>query len=107
MSSAQKSHKNKFILISNCESYVGHALAYHLATELMLRPGKMKKKWRVRALCENLQGNEDLVQAGVDVQVKITTFLLMYNIYIYIYIIPTNGKKKNAPSPRKEYLCIY
>ncbi|KAI7859396.1 hypothetical protein BDC45DRAFT_564209 [Circinella umbellata] len=68
MFSALKSHKEKFILISNCESYVGYALAYHLATELRLRPGKMKKKWRVRALCENIQGKEALVQAGVDVQ---------------------------------------
>ncbi|KAI9496699.1 hypothetical protein BDB00DRAFT_926582 [Zychaea mexicana] len=62
-------HKHsKYILISNCESYVGHALAHHLASELMLRPGMMKKHWRVRALCHNLQGMEDLIQAGVDVQ---------------------------------------
>ncbi|KAI9244007.1 hypothetical protein BDA99DRAFT_544178 [Phascolomyces articulosus] len=69
MSAPQKSHhKEKFVLVSCCDSYVGHALAHYLAQELATRPGKLKKKWRVRALCENLQGKEDLLQAGVDVQ---------------------------------------
>ncbi|KAI8139554.1 hypothetical protein BJV82DRAFT_246867 [Fennellomyces sp. T-0311] len=63
-----EAHHQRFVLISSGESYIGHALARYMAREIAQHPGKMKKHWRVRVLCQRLQGMEDLIEAGVDVQ---------------------------------------
>ena len=78
MSSSVEAHHPKYVLINSGESYLGYAIARHMAREAMQHPGKMKKNWRVRVLCQNLQGLEGLIEAGVDLQVR-TRFISATN----------------------------
>lgn len=69
-SSGSSHHHLHYVLVSNGEDYVGHALAHHLVNELSRRPGRMKRKhWRVRVLCRDLQSCEDLLRMGADCRV--------------------------------------
>lgn len=67
---SKKKSSHHYVLVSCVDTYGGHALAYHLATELQRRPGMLKKHWRVRALCHSLEGLQDLVAMDVDLQVR-------------------------------------
>ncbi|KAI9317900.1 hypothetical protein BX666DRAFT_2098000 [Dichotomocladium elegans] len=63
-------HHDKFILICCADTFVGHALAAYIATVLQHQPGMISKNWRVRALCERMEGMADLVSLNVDVQAQ-------------------------------------
>ncbi|KAI9472049.1 MAG: hypothetical protein EXX96DRAFT_345094 [Benjaminiella poitrasii] len=66
---ANVNKKNKYILITNGDSYIGRNMAIHIADELAKHEGQMKKShWRVRLLCENKHKLEYLEKRGIDVK---------------------------------------
>ncbi|KAF7722418.1 hypothetical protein EC973_003157 [Apophysomyces ossiformis] len=59
---------NKFILVSNGDSYVGYVLARHLVEELNRCRISIKKHWRIRVLCVNRRKLKGLERMGADIQ---------------------------------------
>lgn len=71
--------KTKYILITNGDSYVGHALAIFISDQLIRREGQLKKKnWRVRVLCEDKKKLKYLEKKGIEVKVLCIKFGYYY-----------------------------
>ncbi|KAL0078955.1 hypothetical protein F4703DRAFT_1945374 [Phycomyces blakesleeanus] len=65
----ETSSTTHYILITNGESYTGHALTWYLANQLERQPGRLhKKNWKVRVLCESLKNMKKLEGMGIDIK---------------------------------------